>query len=152
MVKPGYNAALNFENCWKFCLTKVLTLLFLPRFWRPFYHSEVWFIWNGWWFKIIFYAKLYALSLNMLLTQWGFKFQTGAQPGGEFSPPQKFQNSNFDIFRNFQRIKINFYILIMKILFSNSEIFRNAVCVRFGFVSNLSSEEESLHRLSKRQQ
>jgi len=31
------------------------------------------------------------------------------------------------------------------------KIFRNAVCVRFNFVSCLSSEEESLHTLSKRQ-
>jgi len=53
--------------------------------------------------------------------------------------------SNFDICRQFQRIKMKFYILIVK-------IFRNAVCVRFDFVSCLSSEEDNLHRLSQRQQ
>jgi len=53
--------------------------------------------------------------------------------------------SNFDICRQFQRIKMKFYILIVK-------IFRNAVCVRFDLVSCLSSEEDNLHRLSQRQQ
>jgi len=45
------------------------------------------------------------------------------------------------------------YILIMKILYSNSEKFQKCnVCVRFDFVSCLFSEKENLHRFSKRQQ
>jgi len=43
---------------------------------------------------------------------------TGAQPGGAFgtfSPPEIFKtlHNNFDICRNFQRIKMKFYILII---------------------------------------
>ena len=39
----------------------------------------------------------------------------GAQPGGAFFPPEIFKalHSNFDICRNFQRIKMKFYILII---------------------------------------
>jgi len=48
---------------------------------------------------------------------------------------------------------MKFYILIMKILYSNFENFQKcSVFVRFYFVSCLSSEEEGLHGLSKRQQ
>jgi len=43
---------------------------------------------------------------------------SGAQPGGTFgafAPPRNFEvlHNNFDICRNFQRIKVNFYILII---------------------------------------
>ena len=39
----------------------------------------------------------------------------GAQPGGGICPPNIFKtlHSNFDIYRNFQRIKMKFYILII---------------------------------------
>jgi len=41
----------------------------------------------------------------------------------------------------------------MKIVYSNSENFQKcSVCLRFDFVFCLFSEEESLYRLSKRQQ
>ena len=56
----------------------------------------------------------------------------GAQPKGHFTPSLehfKTLHRNFDICRNFQRIKMKLSILIMKILYSNSENFRNAVCV-----------------------
>ena len=51
----------------------------------------------------------------------------GTQTGGGIwgiCPPENFKmlHSNFDICRNFQRIKMKFYILFPK-------IFRNAVCV-----------------------
>jgi len=62
--------------------------------------------------------------------------------GGGFPPPENLKtlHSNFDICRNFQRIKMKFYILIMKILYSNSATFQKcSVCARFD-VSCLSSE------------
>jgi len=47
------------------------------------------------------------------------------------------------ICRNFQRIKMKFYIRFMKISYSNSEnVQKHSVCVRFHIVSCLSSEEE----------
>jgi len=65
-----------------------------------------------------------------------------ATTGGDFPPPENLKtlHSNFDICRNFQRIKMKFYILIMKILYSNSATFQKcSVCARFD-VSCLSSE------------
>ena len=38
-------------------------------------------------------------------------------------------HSNLDICKNFRRIKMKFYTSIMKMLYSNSENFQNAVCV-----------------------
>jgi len=53
-------------------------------------------------------------------TTWGAEAEqiqtgSGAQPGGEFALPEIFKtlHSNFDICRNFQRIKMKFYILII---------------------------------------
>ena len=66
-----------------------------------------------------------------------------------------FPPRNFKILhcRNFQRIKMKFYIVIMKILYSNAENFQKcSVCRLLDLVSCLSSEEKRLHRLSKRQQ
>ena len=85
-----------------------------------------------------------------------YQLKAGAQPWVRgicgVCLPWKFQNK-FDICRIFQRIEMNFYILIMKIFYSNSENFQNCcVWLRFDFVSCLSCEEESLHNLSKRQQ
>jgi len=49
----------------------------------------------------------------------------------EHFPPENFKtfHKNFDICRNFQRIKMKFYILITKICILILKIFRNAVCV-----------------------
>jgi len=51
--------------------------------------------------------------------------------------PENFEvlHSNFNICKNFQRIKMRFYILILKMFNSILKIFRNAVCLRFDFVS-----------------
>jgi len=50
-------------------------------------------------------------------------------------------------------MKMKFYVLITKLLYSNSENFwKCSVCVRFDFASCLSSEEDTSHRHSKRQQ
>jgi len=62
---------------------------------------------------------------------------TGVQPSGGIVGiihPENFKtlHSNFDICRNFQRINMKCYILIMKILYSNSE---NWVCTLLFFVS-----------------
>jgi len=73
--------------------------------------------------------------------------------GGHLPSPKFFKTlySNFDILRNFQRIKMKAFFILLFVYYS--EKFRKCcVCVSFDFVSCLSSEEESLHTLSKRQQ
>jgi len=50
-------------------------------------------------------------------------------------------------------MKVKFYILIMKIVYSNyKNIQKCSVCQRFDFIFCLSSEEKRLHWISKRQQ
>ena len=71
---------------------------------------------------------------------------------GANDPFQNFKTLH-DTCSKFQRIKMKFYILFMKILYSKSENLKKcSVCLRFDFVSRLSSEEERLHRFSKRQE
>jgi len=43
-------------------------------------------------------------------------------------------------------------IFILLFVYHSEKCQKCSVCVRFDFISCLSSEEESLHRLSKRQQ
>jgi len=75
-------------------------------------------------------------EMGTVKLQRALEKESGAQPGGgfgPFSPTEIFKilHSNFDIFRNFQRIKMKFYILIMTILYSNSENFHKcSVCLR----------------------
>jgi len=64
--------------------------------------------------------------------EWKQELVAGVQPEGSICRPENFKtlHSNFDICRNFQRIKMKFYTLIMKILYSNSKNFqKSSMCM-----------------------
>jgi len=88
---------------------------------------------NAFYFKLQYnrfaHIKFYTQSKRLLLL-YTVPFTPGAQPGGRafgaFPPPEIFKtfHSNFDIYRNFQRIKMKFYILtIFKKFYWNFSFF-----------------------------